>query len=58
LPLYRYKCEVCKEEWQEFCNMANRDDPLSCLVCDGNGKRLLDVASVSFIGKGFYSNDK
>jgi predicted nucleic acid-binding Zn ribbon protein len=38
--------------------MANRDDPLSCLVCDGNGKRLLDVASVSFIGKGFYSNDK
>lgn len=58
MPLYRFKCEDCKEEWQEFCNMADRDSPLSCLRCEGKAKRLLDIASVSFIGKGFYSNDR
>lgn len=58
MPLYRFECEVCKHEWQEFKLIADRDSSLLCPECEGKAKRMLDVASVSFIGKGFYSNER
>ena len=58
MPLYRFKCQSCELQFQEFRGIVDRDSPITCTECNGDAKRMLDVASVSFIGKGFYSNDK
>lgn len=57
MPLYRYKCKKCNWEGVASRTIANRDDAPPCPECGVVAKRMLDVASVSFVGKGFASNE-
>ena len=59
MPLYRYKCEnkKCEREMYELRGIDKRDATPECHLCGQATKRMLDVASVSFIGKGFASNE-
>lgn len=59
MPLYRYKCELkaCGHEQYELRGIDKRDITPECHECGNATKRMMDVASVSFIGKGFASNE-
>lgn len=59
MPLYRYKCinKKCGHEMHDLRGMAHRDITPDCHLCGSQTKRMMDVASVSFIGKGFASNE-
>jgi putative FmdB family regulatory protein len=38
MPLYEYKCEKCEGEFLELRNMSEREKPIACPDCGGEGK--------------------
>lgn len=59
MPLYRYRCEneKCRHEMYDLRTIGTRDATPQCHRCQSETKRMLDIASVTFIGKGFASNE-
>ena len=59
MPLYRYKCELkaCGHEQYELRGVDKRDVTPECHECGSDTTRIMDVASVSYIGKGIASNE-
>lgn len=39
MPLYVFKCDDCKREFEELCSADKRDDPFSCPDCGNLAKR-------------------
>jgi putative FmdB family regulatory protein len=38
MPLYEYKCEKCEELFFELRSSAEREEPIACPECGGEGK--------------------
>ena len=38
MPTYEYKCEKCETEFFELRNMSEREEPIACPDCGGEGK--------------------
>lgn len=38
MPLYEYKCDGCGEVFYELRRSAEREDPIACPDCGGEGK--------------------
>jgi putative FmdB family regulatory protein len=56
MPLYAYRCNDCRNEFETRQRMA--DDPLTeCPVCEGQIRRVINQVGVVFKGSGFYVTD-
>ena len=38
MPLYEYKCEKCEDVFFELRRVSEREDPITCPGCGGEGK--------------------
>jgi putative FmdB family regulatory protein len=38
MPLYEYKCEKCEELFFELRRSSEREEPIACPDCGGEGK--------------------
>jgi putative FmdB family regulatory protein len=38
MPLYEYKCDKCEELFFELRRASQREDPIACPDCGGEGK--------------------
>jgi putative FmdB family regulatory protein len=38
MPLYEYKCEKCEELFFELRSSSEREEPIACPDCGGEGK--------------------
>jgi putative FmdB family regulatory protein len=38
LPLYEYKCQKCNDVFFELRSMADREQPIACPECGGEGE--------------------
>lgn len=58
MPLYRYHCNNCQQEF-EVRQGFDDDDLKVCILCHKNGdvRRVLTPTGIIFKGKGFYVND-
>ena len=57
MPTYEYKCEKCKNEFEEFQSMSSEPKTI-CPKCGAEAKRMISLNSgIIFKGKGFYVND-
>ena len=43
MPLYEYKCEKCEGVFFELRSMAEREEPIACPDCGGEGKILFST---------------
>ena len=57
MPNYDYKCNSCKNEFEEFQSMS--DEPRAkCPKCGKKAKRIFSPGTgIIFKGSGFYVND-
>jgi len=56
VPIYSYKCEECKHEFD--IRQSYKDKPLAaCPVCKGEAKRMFCPVPIVFKGLGFYTTD-
>ncbi len=51
MPLYEYRCEDCKEEFESIESIKKRDDA-DCPECGKHARRLLSGFSVGTAGGG------
>jgi putative FmdB family regulatory protein len=43
MPLYEYSCEKCERVFYELRRAAEREDPIRCPECGGQGKILFSA---------------
>ncbi len=43
MPLYEYKCEQCEIVFSDLRRAAEREDPIQCPECGGQGKILFSA---------------
>ena len=43
MPLYEYKCEKCETEFFELRNMSEREEPIACPDCGGEGRIMIST---------------
>jgi putative FmdB family regulatory protein len=43
MPLYEYKCEKCEGVFFELRSMADREEPIACPDCGGEGKIMIST---------------
>ena len=57
MPTYRYRCENCKNEIEQY-QKINDPNIRKCPSCNKNSlNRIPFVTNLSFQGSGFYVND-
>jgi len=57
MPIYEYKCPVCKCEFEVYYYRMDKIPKEYCGKCNVIMKRVISVASLHFKGSGFYVND-
>lgn len=56
MPVYTYKCDICGIfDYRQGMGDANLEH---CPTCQSKVWKTFSVVNVSFVGDGFYSNDK
>ncbi len=43
MPLYEYKCEKCEGVFSDLRSMSDREEPIACPDCGGEGKILFST---------------
>lgn len=50
MPLYEYHCEPCNDRFEVLRPMSKGNDPATCPVCGGTGRRMLSVFAAVTVG--------
>jgi|GEM_PF-497655 len=46
MPIYQYECNKCGRSIERYRNISECDDPVVCLICNSNAKRVFSVHNV------------
>ncbi|MBN2364727.1 MAG: zinc ribbon domain-containing protein [Calditrichaeota bacterium] len=58
MPTYRYICEQCGYELEEFSSISSYHQEIECPVCQGIARLTISGGSgIIFKGSGFYITD-
>lgn len=57
MPIYEYRCAQCSEGFERTLPISRYDEPQSCDVCGGEGKRLISKPHIIFAGDGWVSKN-
>lgn len=56
MPIYRYKCKDCGEEFTVMHSMSETPD-VTCEECGAEAEKIIGKVGISFKGSGYYVND-
>jgi len=56
MPIYEYRCDKCKEEFELFRSITDNGNP-TCKSCGGPVKKLISCSSFHLKGTGWYVTD-
>ena len=56
MPIYEYRCDKCKEEFELFRSITDNGNP-TCKSCGGPVKKLISRTSFHLKGTGWYVTD-
>lgn len=59
MPIYRYRCDACKKEFEINEPKINDNRVIECIAqkgCGGAAKRLIARSSFSLKGKGWFKD--
>ncbi len=58
MPTYRYRCQSCGYEFDQFSSISSYSQELECPICQGVAKLTISGgAGLIFKGSGFYITD-
>ena len=59
MPIYRYRCDACKKEFEINESKINDNRVIDCIAqegCEGTAIRLIARSSFSLKGKGWFKD--
>jgi putative FmdB family regulatory protein len=56
MPIYRYKCKDCGEEFTVMHSMSEKPD-MQCEECGAEAEKIIGNIGIAFKGSGYYVND-
>lgn len=58
MPIYRYECQDCQEQFDGMASISKRDDPQECPACGvSNSQKLISAPNLNFPGDGWASKN-
>ena len=59
MPTYRFRCNSCKDEFDETFTIAENHEVIECTSCWSLGviHKIFSAPTISLHGDGFYSTD-
>lgn len=55
MPIYEYRCEECKQLFEEWCkHVEDESTPHACPICKGHAERIISHTSFALKGGGWY----
>lgn len=56
--IYQYKCNACNTELEVERSINDPERAPVCIDCHETMSRIWNSPAITFVGKGFYTNDK